>query len=74
MVNPEELQRVQLVTSKITGNIRILYRESKLEMVLTSTDEQAKSAIPQILKQMSEALATQMSAFMRITGRIIEVK
>jgi len=72
-LDPEKMAKVQAVSGKIDGEIRIDYAEGTLTLALSTLDEEAAKLIPSLIAQLGESLATQLSAFFSISGELVEV-
>ncbi len=70
-VDPSQLANVQKISSRIKGTVIIDGKEGETILRLSSTDKDARKAIPAMLEQFSKALADQLNMFFRIQGKII---
>ncbi len=71
-LNPEQLAAVQAVSHHIKGKITIDYEESSVNVALTSENEEAKALLPNLISQLAEALAIQLTSYFAIEGKIVE--
>jgi len=72
MINPEQLQAIQQKTHNIKALIKVDYPGRSLTLFLDTDDPEGMPMIPQILEQFSQQLATQLSSFMGMQGKIVE--
>lgn len=70
-IDPKGLANVQRISSRINGTVIIDGKEGETVLRLSSTDKEAREAIPAMLEQFSKALADQLNMFFRIQGKII---
>lgn len=73
MVDPKKIAQMQAVSQYIKGLIRIDYKENSIHVTMTSEHPEAAVLVPELIGQLGEALAQQLSAFFAIKGEIIEV-
>ncbi len=72
-INPQQLAAVQAVSHHIKGKITIDYAESSVNVGLTSENEEAKALLPNLISQLAEALAIQLTSYFAIEGNIVEL-
>jgi len=72
MIDPRQLAVMQQRTHNIKALIKVDYLENAMTLILSTDDPEGASVIPQILEQFSQQLATQLSSFMAMEGKIIE--
>jgi len=72
MVDPAQLAAMQQKTRNIKALIRVDYPAQNLTLSLTTDDPEGAQMVPQILEQFSKQLATQLSSFMAMEGKIVE--
>lgn len=72
MVDPAQLAAMQQKTRNVKALIRVDYPEKSLTLTLSTEDPEGVPMIPQILEQFSKQLATQLSSFMAMEGKIVE--
>lgn len=73
MVDYGKLAILQQTTQHIKGQIRLLPKQGKLEVILSSEVQEAADVIPELLDNLAAQLATQLQSFMKIQGEIVEV-
>lgn len=72
MIDPTQLAAMQQKTRNIKALIKVDYPAKTLTLSLVTDDPEGIPMIPQILEQFSQQLATQLSSFMAMEGRIVE--
>jgi hypothetical protein len=79
MVNPmkgldkEGVAKVQAVGSQISGRITVDHLNDILTLEMSSDDPQAKLMIKNILPQFADQMASMLTMFFSIKGRIVDV-
>ena len=71
-VNQEHLAAVQKVSHHIKGKITIDHAEASVHVALSSDDEEAKALLPQLISQLGDALAIQLTTYFAIEGEIVD--
>ena len=71
-VNPEQLKAVQAVSHHIKGKITIDHAASSVFVELSSENEEAKALLPQLIAQLGDALAVQLTSYFAIDGAIVD--
>lgn len=72
-VDPTKLAQVQHLSKHVKGTITVDYGAETVLLFLESEVPEARTLIPQLLQQFSEALATQLTAYFAIEGQILEI-
>lgn len=72
-VDPAQLAKIQETSCHLKGQIDVKYKDDMLCLTLSSEEPNAKMIIPNMLDQLANGLATQLSAFFKITGKITEI-
>jgi len=71
-INPEQLKKVQAVSQHVSGIIRIDYGQDTVSLNLSASTPEAQQMIPALMDQFASSLATQLSAFFAIKGKIVK--
>ena len=71
-VNPEQLAAVQKVSHHIKGKITIDHAAPSVLVELSTNNEEAKLLLPQLIAQLGDALAVQLTSYFAIDGEIVE--
>ena len=71
-VNPEQLAAVQKVSHHIKGKITIDHADFSVLVKLSTENEEAKALLPQLIGQLGEALAIQLTSYFAIDGEIAD--
>jgi len=72
-LDPNKVQQVQQISSRIKGEITVDYNENTISLKFIPQDDESAHFAKSLLPQWSEALATQLSSFFKIQGEIIEI-
>ncbi len=70
-VNPEHLKAVQAVSHHIKGKITIDHGAPSVLVVLSTENEEAKLLLPNLVAQLGDALAVQLTTYFAIDGEIV---
>lgn len=73
MINPQMLAQLQQHTQNLKAVIRVIYLESRLELILSAKVPEAEPLVPQMLEQLANQFAQQLGSFLRIEGELVEV-
>ncbi len=72
-LDPKKVQRVQEISKKLKGEIKVNYDKNTITLKFIPTDTESEDFAKSLLPQWSEALATQLHSFFKIKGEIIEI-
>lgn len=72
-VDPAKIAAMQEISKYISGVIRVDYAEKSVSLTLSATHPEAVAILPDLVGQLSVALATQLSSYFAIKGEIVEV-
>jgi len=73
-LDPQKMGQIQAVSKDIKGVIKVDKKAGTILLTLSSETTGGMEFIPNLVTQLSQALATQLTAFFSIQGRIIEVE
>ena len=71
-IDPQKLAQVKTLTKDITAEIRIDYKLSTVSLKLKSSNPASLPMVKSLTEQFGGSLATQLSSFFGINGKIIE--
>lgn len=72
-IDPKKLAAVQEISKHINASIELNFKTEQVILSLVSDVPEAKAAIPDLLEQFTNGLATQLSSFFAIKGEIEQV-
>jgi len=72
-VDPKKMAEVQLTSSRINAEVRILHQTHEIHLKLTPTTAESLAFVKTFLPQFAETMANQLGAFFGIKGEIIDV-
>jgi len=73
-LDKKKMEAVQQISSNVDGEITISYPNNTITIKLTPKDEKSQEFVKKLMPQFSDTLATQLHAFFKISGRIVEIK
>lgn len=73
-LDKKKMEAVQQVSSNVDGEITISYPDNTITVKFIPKDEKSQEFIRKLMPQFSDTLATQLHAFFKISGKIIEIK
>ena len=73
-LDKKKMEAVQQVSSNVDGEITISYPDNTITVKFIPNDEKSQEFIRKLMPQFSDTLATQLHAFFKISGKIIEIK
>jgi len=72
-LDPAKMAAMQEISQYINGVIKINRSEKSVTLTLSSSNEEAKKILPDLVDQLGAALAQQLQAFFAIKGEIVDV-